>query len=79
MNSLIIIELLLVTVIIAVQTGMAWKTGRNIAKLRQIIPDGILDFQVKKFHIPGQDLRNSRPIDILARQDNYKKPRILFL
>ena len=75
MNSLIIIELLLVTVIIAVQTGMAWKTGRNIAKLRQIIPDGILDFQVKKFHIPGQDLRNSRPIDILARLDNYKKPQ----
>lgn len=70
MNSIGIIEIILVGVIVIIQTTLALRTYRQIKLLRLLIPG--LDFlKIKKFSIPMEDLQTFHPIEILKNLSVY--------
>jgi hypothetical protein len=72
MNSITIIEFLLVGIIVVVQTSLALKTRRQIKFLAGIIPT--LDFfKLKKFNIPIEDLQTFESTEILQNLSTYDK------
>ena len=72
MNSISIIEFLLVSAIVVVQTTLALRTHNQIKVLGLIIP--LLEFfKIKKYNIPIEDLREFEPKEILQNLSIYEK------
>lgn len=75
MNNLTVIEFLLVSGIVIVQSGIALKTFRQIKKLKVLIPE-LEFFKIKKFFIPFEDLQTFDPREILKRISSYEKKEV---
>lgn len=72
MNSITIIEFLLVGIIVVFQTSLALKTRKQIKFLAVIIP-ALNFFKLKKFIIPIEDLQTFEPKEILQNLSAYEK------
>ena len=64
MNSISIIEFLLVSAIVVTQTTLALRTHKQIKVLGLIIPT-LNFFKLKKYNIPIEDLQEFQPKEIL--------------
>ncbi len=72
MNSITIIEFLLVGFIVVAQTSLALNTRKQIKLLAVIIP--ILKFfKLKKYNIPIEDLQTFEPKEILENLFPYEQ------
>lgn len=72
MNSISIIEFLLVSAIVVIQTSLALRTHKQIKVLGSIIP--VLEFfKLKKYNIPIEDLQEFEPNEILQNLSSYVK------
>ncbi|MDI9364177.1 MAG: hypothetical protein QM541_04435 [Flavobacterium sp.] len=77
MNSISIIEFLLVSAIVVIQTTLALRTHKQIKVLGLIIP-ALNFFKLKKYNIPIEDLQEFQPKEILqnlASYENKQKPQ----
>jgi hypothetical protein len=72
MNSISIIEFLLVGAIVVIQTSLALKTISQIKYLAIIIP-ALKFFKLKKYNIPIEDLQTFEPKEILQNLSAYEK------
>ena len=72
MNSISIIEFLLVSAIVIIQTTLALRTYKQIKVLGLIIP-ALNFFKLKKYHIPIEDLQEFQPKEILQNLASYEK------
>lgn len=72
MNSISIIEFLLVVAIVVIQTSLALKTRSQIRILAVIIPT-LKFFILKKYNIPIEDLQAFEPKEILQNLPAYEK------
>ena len=71
MNSITIIEFLLVSSIVVLQTSLAIRTRGQIKYLARIIP-ALKFFKLKKYNIPLEDLQTFEPKEILQNESNFK-------
>ena len=71
MNSITIIEFILVGVIVVIQTSLALKTRSQIKYLAIIIP-ALKFFKLKKYNIPIEDLQTFEPKEILQNLSSYE-------
>lgn len=72
MNSISIIEFLLVSAIVVIQTTLALRTHKQIKVLGLIIP-ALNFFKLKKYNIPIEDLQEFQPKEILQNLASYEK------
>jgi hypothetical protein len=72
MNSITIIEFLLVSAIVVLQTSLAIRTRGQIKHLARIIP-ALKFFKLKKYNIPLEDLQTFEPKEILQNLSAYEK------
>lgn len=72
MNSISIIEFLLVFAIVVVQTTLALRTHKQIKVLGLIIP-ALKFFKLKTYNIPIEDLKEFQPKEILQNLAVYEK------
>jgi len=72
MNSITIIEFLLVGAIVVIQTSLARRTYKQIKLLGEIIPS-LKFFSIKKYNIPIEDLQAFEPSEILQNLSSYEK------
>lgn len=72
MNSITVIEFLLVGIIVVIQTSLALKTRKQIRFLATIIP-ALNFFKLKKYFIPIEDLQTFEPKEILQNLSAYEK------
>jgi biopolymer transport protein ExbB/TolQ len=72
MNSISIIEFLLVSAIVVIQTTLALRTHKQIKVLGLIIPT-LNFFKLKKYNIPIEDLQEFQPKEILQNLASYEK------
>jgi len=72
MNSITIIEFILVGAIVVIQTSLALKTRSQIKFLAIIIP-ALKFFKLKKYNIPIEDLQTFEPKEILQNLSAYEK------
>jgi hypothetical protein len=71
MNSISIIEFLLVGVIVVIQTSLALKTKGQIKYLANIIP-ALKFLKLKKYNIPLEDLQTFNPKEIFQNLSAYE-------
>jgi hypothetical protein len=72
MNSISIIEFLLVSAIVVIQTSLALRTYNQIKLLGEIIPS-LKFFSIKKYNIPIEDLQAFEPSEILQNLSSYER------
>jgi len=72
MNSISIIEFLLVGAIVVIQTSLARRTYKQIKLLGEIIPS-LKFFSIEKYNIPIEDLQEFEPAEILQNLSSYEK------
>jgi len=72
MNSISIIEFLLVGAIVVIQTSLARRTYNQIKLLGEIIPS-LKFFSIKKYNIPIEDLQAFEPSEILQNLSSYER------
>jgi hypothetical protein len=72
MNSISIIEFLLVGAIVLIQTSLALRTRSQIKFLARIIP-ALKFFKLKRYNIPIEDLQTFEPREILQNLSAYEK------
>lgn len=78
MNSISIIEFILVSAIVVIQTTLALRTHKQIKVLGLIVP-ALHFFKLKKYNIPIEDLQRFQPKEVLQNLANYEinqKPQI---
>lgn len=71
MNNIAILELVLVSIIVIIQTVQATGTRKKINILRSIIPQ-LNFFKIFKFNIPIEDLQSFQPTEILENLSIYE-------
>ena len=71
MNSISIIEFLLVSAIVVIQTTLALRTNKQIKFLGLIIP-ALNFFKLEKYNIPIEDLQEFQPKEILQNLASYE-------
>ncbi len=74
MNNLSTLEYILVTLIIAVQTVLAWRTFRQIQGFKELIPRQEF-FKVRRLRIPFADLQNLGSTTLLQKIASANKGR----
>lgn len=74
MNSISIIEFLLVSAILVIQTTLALRTHKQIKVLGLIIP-ALSFFKLRKYNIPVEDLQEFEPKVILQNLTSFEKKK----
>jgi hypothetical protein len=76
MNSISVIEFLLVSAIVIIQTKLAFRTHKQIKVLGLIIPS-LKFFKLKRYNIPIEDLQEFQPKEILKNLASYENKQKL--